>query len=126
MYELINGWTKERMVARLTEVFEGKTKCGVGKTCFYRKDRAHDTVVLSENAAFACAAGAFISDEESDQLWHAGRDSDWWGETHQDIAMSAPLATDGMRAMQSVHDASGGLVLEPLLDFVAEHVREAV
>lgn len=97
-FKLINGWTKEKVKARLLERVPKKGSYKKFKiagesriTCLYRNAKGK-----------SCAAGAFIPDEEynssfeNEHVFKVMTD----GKLHSNF----PLATAGMRQLQLVHD----------------------
>lgn len=90
MYQVINGWTKERMKQQIRERNNGKPAFN-GFACVYLTDDNN-----------CCAAGCFIPNGHEGQqrqglIGGLLRD-------HPDLKDLMPLDADGMMAMQVAHD----------------------
>lgn len=101
MAELINGWTRETVIARINEKFKGKSvfpEEGAGpESCAYRNGEG-----------LSCIAGCFISDEDYDTFFKGDAPACYEGESvwdlHPNIVGKFPLEQRDMARWQRVHD----------------------
>lgn len=121
-HQCINGWTKERMIQRIQEVFgEDLGRCYYQASCRYRLK------VKSAGKADRCAVGAFIPDDwehldvvvETNEGPHTmlsdfGADNCTW----------MPMGPNALEAFQKVHDSSRGPVGPILIKWIQENVED--
>lgn len=112
MYDPINGWTKEMILARIEEEFTGYSyRCGHG--CAYRSESGNK-----------CAVGVFIPDEayqnafDTSLLNVTALLNNW-----PSLAPYMPLETSAMVYLQDVHDSNEENTKELLLSWVENNVK---
>jgi hypothetical protein len=120
MYECINGWTKEKMIAAIQEGVKGKPSfVRTRNTCAYRGDDGNK-----------CAVGCFIPDSE----YLEDMDTKEGGvrpllARHPQLERFMPLRLEALAALQAVHDSKydyiGGRHEDPrpaLIDWIEANV----
>ena len=90
MYKCINGWTKTRMIEKIRQHVHETKPCMDGSVCTYQNKEGK-----------RCAAGAFITDEDIDDLEH------FLGSATVLKTVEWPLDALDMNQLQGVHDSFG-------------------
>jgi hypothetical protein len=103
MYNLINGYTKKAMIAKILEGNKGWKST--------RSSEKNGTCVYRASDGNKCAVGCFIPDElyepemDEGQSEYDGIDAKTLLKTYPKLNNFMPLEVEGLLELQSVHDA---------------------